>query len=241
MKVSIGIIILARSNSSRLPQKHFIKIGKASVLSLIVESLCQVVSKSNIVLATSINDTDDDLVKSANDLGIDVYRGALENVALRFFEAAVYKKWDYAIRINGDNIFIDINLLEHVIYYSEKKIYNFITNKKEQTYPKGMSIESVKVSYFKSNLAQIMSNPEDQEHVTTFFYKMADITSHYYIYNTECPSAGGINLALDTTEDLMLIKSIFTKLTRPHYFYTLSEIYDIYLGIIETKSSRSLF
>src|SRR5690554_2441069 len=103
--MNIGIIILCRYNSSRLPRKILKKINGKTILDYIIERVEKVIPRSQIVVATSTESTDNPIVEYCSNHSIQVFRGSLTNVAERFLHCMEYYKFEYGIRINGDNIF----------------------------------------------------------------------------------------------------------------------------------------
>lgn len=224
--IKVGVVILSRYSSSRLPGKALMEIEGKKVLEYIIERANQVFPLTNIVLATSNDSSDDQIANFAKEYGIDCYRGSLNDVAIRFIDAAESKGWDYAIRLNGDNIFAEIELLREVERISLLGIYDFISNVKGRTFPKGMSVESVRIKYFKSKFSAIKQNNNYLEHVTLYFYEHEEPQSFYFIYNEEFPELAGMQLALDTEEDFKRTEYIISKFDKPHFNYGLKNIYE---------------
>ena len=227
----VGIVVLARLNSSRLPGKALMEINGKKVIEYIVERLLQVVDKEDIVLATSNEQSDDALAEHVSSIGIKTYRGSLNNVARRYYEAAKAQKWDYAIRINGDNIFVDIPLLKTVVELSKSGKYSFISNVKDRTFPKGMSIESVELNHYSEVLPKIEASEYYQEHVTLYLYEIAERKNYHFIYNDKFPEAAGLQMALDTREDFERTQELINRFQSFHYYYNLAEIFQL----IQTK------
>ncbi len=156
------------------------------------------------------------------------YRGSLENVAARFFEASDTKDWDYAIRINGDNIFVDTNVVTSMIEIAQSGNFSFISNVKNRTFPKGMSVEIVKKSYFQKLLPIISASDTYKEHVTLYLYDNEEPKDFYYYTNTILPQASGLQFALDTKEDFERTAKIISQFKGLHTQYNLKEIFEIY-------------
>lgn len=224
----VGAVVLSRFNSRRLPGKALIEIEGKTVLEYILERLEQVLPPDEIVIATSSEKTDDPIAEFARTKNVKCFRGSLKNVSRRFYEAAHSQNWDYAIRINGDNIFADINLLKSMIDLAEKGTLDFISNVKNRTYPKGMSIEIVNLAWYKKLLTEIDADEDFREHVTLYIYENQPKGKYYFQMNNELPEAAGIQLALDTPEDLERTRRIISTFDRPHYNYNLKEIMDLY-------------
>ena len=108
-------IVLARSDSVRLPGKHFNNIGKFSLLEFIWYRLKVSRTIDKIVLATTDRSIDDDLEKLARKIGYDVVRGELNNVLKRFKLVADIYGADRIVKVNGDSPFISAKLIDDMI------------------------------------------------------------------------------------------------------------------------------
>ncbi|HEY0740158.1 MAG TPA: hypothetical protein VGD40_01815 [Chryseosolibacter sp.] len=232
--MKVGVVILARYSSSRLPGKALMKINGKETLRYIVERVERVVPKNNIVIATSTQESDDPIAKFASACGVCLFRGSLQNVAERFLQAGMEAGFDYIVRINGDNIFVDIPLLAEMIEFASHGQYDFLSNVHKRTYPKGMSVEIVSAPYYKSQMPVINSNPSYQEHVTNYLYELKN-NRFYFFYNQNLPEAAGIQLALDTPEDFERSQAIIASFAHEHWKYNLAEILPKFKKIVESK------
>ncbi len=237
--MNIGIIILARTSSSRLPGKVLKKINGKSILSYIVERLVQAVDLNNIVVATSEDRSDDAIEIFCLHNGIGCYRGELNDVSNRFLSAANEFKFDYAVRINGDNLFVDIPVLISMLTLIEKG-YDFITNVPGRTFPRGMSIEIVKTKVYKKLYKNFRTSAEF-EHVTTYLYNNMNILNVYTFVNTICKEAANLQMAIDTEYDFRLAKKIILGFANKHTEYNLKEIYALYTLHMESMSFTGKF
>ncbi len=231
--MSIGFIILARFNSRRLPGKALLPIEEVPLLLHIYKALRQVASPECIVVATSDQPTDDPIVHFCRQHKILCFRGSLDHVAQRFYQCAAAHHFDYATRINGDNLFVAMETLREMLSFIQTTPVkpDFLTNVKDRTFPYGMSVEMVKTSFYREVLTLIQLNPRYQEHVTLYLYEHEETGTRTYFYNRQCPEAKGINLAIDTEEDLIFARRMIQKMDRPVYSYNLPELYHIYLTV----------
>ena len=228
--MNIGAVILSRYSSSRLPGKALMKINEYVTLEYIIERLTKVLDKDNIVVATSNDKSDDKIAELSNNLGVNCFRGSLTNVSERFYLATVEQNWDYTIRINGDNILVDTNILSDMISITKNAKFDFISNVPNRTFPEGMSIEIIKTKYYGSTLNNINFSDYHKEHVTSYLYEYGT-GKHHYIINKELPKSNEMKLALDTQEDFDRIRNIILKFNKPHWMYNLHEIYEIWKGL----------
>ena len=126
---------------------------------------------SKLLIATSNNRSDDELVNFLKKKNFNVFRGSLSNVADRLLKAAQINNSKYFIRISGDSPLIDYKIIDRAIkiFKKDKKNKDLITNVFPRTFPSGQSVEIIKTKILKENLSKMSKS--EKEHVTTFFYK----------------------------------------------------------------------
>ena len=184
------VVVQARSDSNRFPEKIFKKINNTTIIELILKRLKISKKIKKIIVATSNNHSDDKLTKYLIKKKINIFRGKLDDVVDRLYKASRGNK--YFIRINGDSPLIDPKLID-------KMIDIFLTNTNPRTFPKGQSIEIVRRKILKDNYPFMSSF--DKEHVTSFFYKnqkrfkIKNVKNKNKIYK--------IKFAVDTKKDLV--------------------------------------
>lgn len=102
-----GIVIQARLGSTRLPRKMLAEVGGGrSLLELVFGRLIEQFGASRLVLATTIEAADDDLIEVAARSGVAVHRGSVANVLERFLGAAELRGWSKLVRVCADNPFL---------------------------------------------------------------------------------------------------------------------------------------
>ena len=119
--MSLGIIIQARTGSTRLPNKMILPFyeGKG-ILETILMRLKNGKLDVPIVLATTTQPSDDILEEIGKRQNVFVFRGSSENVLDRFINATESHKFSKIIRICADNPFLDIEALKFQINSFEK-------------------------------------------------------------------------------------------------------------------------
>lgn len=229
--MNVGFIILCRYNSSRLPGKILKEINGKPILLYIIERLRFVISTNSIVVATSEEISDDPIAEYCRKSGIQVFRGSLSDVASRFLTCAKQFNFEFAFRINGDNLFVDIDLIKTALRIACTGEYSFISNVHNRTFPKGMSIEGVNVNLYASVYPKF--DIYQREHVMPYFYDNGDHIRHFYIYNVAVPELAGVQLAIDTETDYDLAKKIVSRFKTTQHNYGLKEISTIIKSINE--------
>jgi len=219
-----GIIVLCRYSSSRLPGKILRKIQGKALLEFILERLKQLQKNYPVVVCTSEDPTDDVIAAFCSKMEVEVFRGSLENVALRFMSCAAHYNMDRAVRINGDNLFLDSQLIDKMIFEAEQDDLCFYSNVKERTFPKGMSIEVADMDYYKRSYPKF--DEKDMEHVMTYFYRQENKCTRYML--NEHLEMAGSNFAIDTEEDLAHAICIVKSMDKDHTEYGYKEIFNLY-------------
>ncbi len=218
-----GIIVLCRYSSTRLPGKILKEINGKPVLTYILERLEKSKYSDGIVIATSDSSSDDPIANYCKDRGVNCFRGSLEDVSERFLACAQQNHFDFATRVNGDNLFTDPVLVDQAIDIALEGNYDFVSNVDQRTYPTGMSVEVVKTSFYEKIISQFDAL-EFREHVTLWLYRHPASGNFKYFYNDSFTDAHGLKLALDCEEDLNFVSLLLQKMDKPHIEYGWQEI-----------------
>ncbi len=222
-KENTGIIIQARTGSSRLPSKLILPFYEQyNVLEILLENLSK---NTNIpvILATTINSNDDKIEEIGRRYKVAVFRGSENNVLSRFVEAA--KKYDIKniIRICSDNPFLDVQATLDLIPH-------FIENKLDYcSYALAGNLPSIKshlglwgeVTTLKT-LEKVLQMTDEKlylEHVTNFIYSNADKFNVGFVPAPEdFYKRTDIRLTLDTDQDFKMYQTIYQKLKNKDSF-----------------------
>ncbi len=205
------IILLSRYSSSRLPGKALLPIKGLPLIEHIVKRFQIHFGNDWGILATSVEKSDDAIHDFAVSKGINCFRGSLENVAKRFLDASIITNQKYVVRITGDSIFIDQNIIREFTDIAMKGDYDLVSNRKSKTYPIGQTVEVIKVETFEKEYKHF-SRPDHFEHVTSYFYE--DSLKEFKIAHINNPlgTHRTISMAIDTPEDYQRACLIFDKL-----------------------------
>ena len=108
-------IIQARLTSKRFPGKVIQKIGKSSVLEVMLKRLRKSKKIDQIVVSIPANKKNKKLFEYLKKLDVKIFRGSENNVLDRFYKTAVKFKASDVIRITGDCPFIDPKIIDNLI------------------------------------------------------------------------------------------------------------------------------
>ena len=220
------VIVQARMTSTRLPGKVMKIVCDKPLLEHLINRLRRVKYADQVVIATTVNDTDNQIVNLCKELGTLYYRGSEEDVLGRYYEAAVEYGGDIIIRITSDCPVIDPEVVDSLINFYTNNIekYDYVSNTLKRTYPRGMDVEVFPFSILKEAHEEAKKERE-REHVTPFIvynpmrYRLSNIEysenfSHY-------------RWTVDTSEDFHLITKILNALYNEKPEFTMKDIVSV--------------
>lgn len=196
------------------------KINGKEILTYILERLAVLEEEYPVVVCTSIENSDNPIVDYCKKNHINYYRGDLDNVAQRFLNCAQEYGFENAVRINGDNLFLDAKLIKRMIQLKESSKVEFVSNVKERTFPKGMSVEIVSTEFYQKEFQNF--EVDDLEHVMTYFYRLKEEHTRF-VYNPN-KDMGDLNFAIDTEVDFNNARRICESMDKDHTKYDYNDI-----------------
>ena len=203
----IAIITQARVNSTRLPNKIFLKAKNKSFLEYHINSLKE--TGLEVIVATTNNGSERPIIEFCKKNSIHSFKGEEDNVLKRFYDCAVKYKINTIIRVTSDCPFIDKDIiLKGVEEYQKIKHHSliYVSNTIDRTYARGMdfeifSFEALEDAFYNAK------EFSDKEHVTPYIWKnKSNKIVIKQILDSEDNS--GLRLTLDTKED----QNLLTKL-----------------------------
>ncbi len=204
---SVKAFVQARMSSQRFPGKVLAPFRGEPLISHVVRRVGQVLSLSDIVVTTSRELSDDPLASYLQGIRVQVFRGPLNNVFERFRLCLAVHPCDWILRVSADSPLLDAGVLKRVIGSAELDDCDLVsTIFPSRTFPSGQNAELIKTSSFLSVTPDQLS-PDDEEHVTPFFYRHSD---RYRIQGIASRSheTAAFGLAVDSVEDLKRIESL---------------------------------
>ena len=170
MGIETLLITQARYGSTRLPGKVLKKIKSKTLLQIQLERLLTIKDIDRVVVATSTNELDQQIVDECNRLGVESYRGSETDVLDRFYRCALNYKPKYIIRVTSDCPLLDPKLVQTIIGEMKKGGYDYYSNIYEEKFPDGQDVEIMKLSVLKDAWEKA-ELPSEKEHVTPFIRK----------------------------------------------------------------------
>ena len=210
---NVGCIIQARIGSTRLPGKVMMNVmDEKPVLYFVIKQLQKSKLLDKIIVATTTNEEDNQIVNYSNTLGIDCFRGSSKNVLDRYYQCAKKYSFNTIVRIPSDKPLIDPEIVDNVVNVFNNNSYDYVTNfLSNPTFPSGTEVEVFSTSALKKAWENAKL-PSEKEHVTAYFPNHEGEFKISYIKNTE--NLSHLRWAVDRIEDLELVRLIVSKIEK---------------------------
>jgi spore coat polysaccharide biosynthesis protein SpsF (cytidylyltransferase family) len=212
--MKILAITQARIGSTRLPGKIMKKINGETLLEIHLKRILQSKLISKLKVATTLEPDAIQIVDICNKLGVETYRGSLNNVLERFYLTALDEKPDWVVRLTSDCPLIDPIEIDKVINHAVSKNFDYVSNTLQPTYPDGIDVEVFKFSALEKAYREAKLTSE-LEHVTPFIWKNSTFKGGS-LFTSDCVvneiDFSSFRLTVDTIKDFQVIEKIINLL-----------------------------
>jgi spore coat polysaccharide biosynthesis protein SpsF len=210
-KLRIGVlaIIQARMASKRLPGKVLKDVKGKTVLEWTYERVSQAKGVDCIVVATSVNKKDDEIVDFCNAKNMPVKRGSEEDVLERFYNIANELNYNTILRITSDCPLIDPSVIDRVIQKFLTEESDYASNTLNRSYPRGLDAEVFSLTTL-IKAREEATLPSEREHVTPYIWKNPSIFKLTSVEDEDNNSH--LRWTVDEEEDLLFLREIYHKL-----------------------------
>jgi spore coat polysaccharide biosynthesis protein SpsF len=188
---------------------HLERVGRASLV-------------DDVVVATTQNSADDQIVGLCSREGIKCFRGSEDDVLSRYADAAEASQADVVVRTTADCPLIDPVILDRTVQAFLDRMPNidYVSNRLPPTFPRGLDTEIVSRDALETaaNEAEIA---DDREHVTLFIWRQPE---RFRLFNV----SSGVNLSehrwtVDYPEDLELIRRLIEAVVPRNPSFTMDD------------------
>ena len=203
-------IIQARMSSSRLPGKVLKPILGRPMLEHQLARISRARLIDQIVVATSVEASDDPLQAFCASLGIACHRGPLNDVLARFIGAAqAFGPPAHILRLTADCPLADPGVIDACIALHLANQVDYTSNGVERSYPKGLDAEMVSYAALARAAAET-SDPYDREHVTPRIYRRPDLHTLQALRYVRDLSQ--MRWTVDTPADFLFAERVYQEL-----------------------------
>lgn len=217
-------ILQARSSSTRFPNKVLADLcGQPMILQQINRlKRSQLIDK--IVVATTTDPSDDQLVELLHGQGIPFYRGSLNNVMERFIEVIENERPDIVVRLTADCPLADASVIDLVIQEHISSECEYTSNTLKPTYPDGLDVECF-VPKMLQNIFDMNPSEVECEHVTYGLYTRPGFCSTHSVEQEVDRS--NLRWTVDLPEDLDFVREVYSAFKPDYYSFGQEDLIEI--------------
>lgn len=219
---AIGVI-QARMGSSRVPGKALLDIGGRPLIGHIIDRLRMVRGLDDIVLATTADTRNEELVVFCASEGLGSFRHSEEDdIAGRIFNVIQSCDAAWILKTHGDCPLVDPDVLQKLLDTAQLDPTNdFVSNRIKWSYPLGLSADVISrraIEWAHNNLQQ----PEDREFFATY---IRDHPERFKI----TPVVNDIDLSdltwtVDEIDDIPWMRDVFRALYQPGQVFGMKDV-----------------
>lgn len=204
-------VLQARMSSTRLPGKVMADVAGAPMLLRQIERLKRSKRLGKIVVATSMDRSDDALAAFLALSDIPVHRGPLDDVLARFEGALdAFGPAEVLVRLTGDCPLADPEVIDATVGLLLDKGLDYAANTPaHRTYPKGLDVEVMKTAAL-LRAAREARDPYEREHVTPYLYRHPELFSQDFI--SQDADEGEVRWTVDRPDDLAFVQAVYDGL-----------------------------
>jgi spore coat polysaccharide biosynthesis protein SpsF len=211
----IGIIIQARTGSTRLPSKVVLPFYKENtVLDILLAKIRKHFSYP-VVVATSLNPQDDIIQNICESNHVECFRGDELNVLKRFVDCADRFEFTTLVRICADNPFLDMAFMQELIDAHLTTIADYTSFFTSELVPVIKTHYAVFCELVELKaLKEVMNITSEQlylEHVTNYIYTHPELFKLHLLPMPLFLEHTKVRLTLDGIEDWDILTDLYAN------------------------------
>ena len=229
--MKIGAVVQARTSSTRLPGKVLKELPYGSgitILQQVIRRLKKAKKLDDIVVATTTDKADEEIVRLAEKENVKWFRGSVNDVLERYYLAAKENDLDIVVRVTSDCPCIDSEIVDFLVEKHLKAGVDYTFNDLPATYPRGLDAEILKFSALEESYKEAKKD-FDREHVSPYIYKTNP--KAFRIQTLKAPANltdPEIRVTIDTQEDYTLLCIVFDYLYSKNEFFGAKDIIKLF-------------
>lgn len=215
-------ILQARTSSTRLPGKVLRDLVGAPMLARQIERVGRASRVGTLVVATSLDASDDAVAALCQSLGVACHRGSLDDVLGRFQGAVeAFGPTDQVTRLTGDCPLADPLVIDATIEHHRSARADYTSNTLKLTFPKGQDVEVFRAEHLAAAAREAV-DPYQREHVTPFLYRHPE---RFNLANLErTPPLPDLRWTVDTAQDFAFVERIYRALYPANPAFTSEDV-----------------
>ncbi|MGH9890565.1 MAG: cytidylyltransferase domain-containing protein [bacterium] len=212
------IFIQVRRGSRRLPDKALADLGGEPCLSQLVRRCSVAEETRHVVVCTSTQQEDGALVELAASLGVQSFRGNLENCLDRFLSCANRFGSEVVVRVTGDSPLVDPGTIDQAVDYLRGRGLDYV---RVAGLPVGAYVETFTIDALeRAATAAVQPSPSDD---LSLFIGRPEINEVGEVLAPTPLRRPDLVLALNRPLDLHVLQAVFDGVVPAGPFLALEE------------------
>ncbi|HEY8617244.1 glycosyltransferase family protein [Phenylobacterium sp.] len=215
-------ILQARMSSQRLPGKVMKPLAGKPMVERQIERLRRCETLDRLVVATSTEPSDDPLAGRLERVGVEVFRGALDDVLGRFVGCldALGVDGD-VVRLTADCPLADPGVIDAGVRRRAELGVDYLSNGRVRTYPRGLDMEVFTAEALRA-AGREATSAYDREHVTPYLYAAGSRFSQGAL--TQDRDESELRWTVDTPDDYAFVAKVYDALYPANPAFTSDDI-----------------
>ncbi len=223
----IVTVIQVRTGSSRLPGKVLLDLVGQPLLLRMVERVQAAQWAGTIVVATTVEPADDPIEALCLQHGLRCYRGSVDDLLDRHYQAGRLWNADAVAKIPSDCPLIDPTVIDRVFEYFLQNNFDYVSNLHPATYPDGNDVEIMTMSALETAWKEAQ-RPLEREHTTPYIWENPD---RFSIGNVRWETGLDYSMThrwtIDYPEDYAFIRAVYEELYPKNPHFGLQDVLDL--------------
>ncbi|MGZ8363422.1 MAG: cytidylyltransferase domain-containing protein [Caulobacteraceae bacterium] len=201
-------IMQARMSSTRLPGKVLRPLAGSPMILRQIERVKRAKRIDRLVVATSIDPTDNVLADILEHHGVHAIRGPLDDVLTRFVGVMNgFEDVDHVVRLTADCPLTDPTVIDAVIAHHVESGADYTSNTLgARTYPKGLDVEAMTAETLRMAATEAEA-ADEREHVTMHIYRHPERFRLEGV--VQDADEGGVRWTVDTPDDHAFVSAVY--------------------------------
>ncbi|MEO6377343.1 MAG: glycosyltransferase family protein [Caulobacteraceae bacterium] len=217
-------VLQARTASTRMPGKVMAPICGEPMIWRQLERIRTARSISKVVVATTVEPSDDGLAAFLLGRGVSVHRGEFKNVLGRFLACA--EAWDasHVVRLSGDCPLTDPQMIDAAVGLALETGCDYVGNLEQRTYPQGLEVEVIETIALAAADREAWE-ARDRTDPTLFVRERPDRFTHACL--TQARDLSGLHWSVERPEDFAFVRAAFEALRPTDPGFGLNEVLEL--------------
>jgi spore coat polysaccharide biosynthesis protein SpsF len=206
----IGIVIQARTQSTRLPGKVLAPIGSATLLERLTRRMMLSRQSCALIVATGDHPDNRPIASHCRDLGVTCVTGSEEDCLSRIVLAAHTADLDGIVRVTADNPLTDPDAIDEGLWRWQAHGLDYLDNINGAGSPHGTGFEIIGRDVLEFSHAT-WNVPENREHVTWAVRRHLSLFAHEFLRVRPEHHRPHYRLSVDYPEDLAVVTRVYHR------------------------------